>query len=171
MRRWTLYLLCVCGSLATLGCQLGPAAVAAPPNPGMESGTVHIISATDTVLLQIEIAATPHQHQTGLRQRPELPDSTGLIFLFQEEQPIGTAFWMYRTRMPLSLALVDSAGVIREIRDMEPCRSRLAFLCPRYDAGVPFHAALEVKRGLFERYGLGVGDRVVLTRGHERRGP
>lgn len=122
------------------------------------------------MVLQIEIAETPQQHRLGLRQRSELPDSAGLIFLFQEEQPSGTAFWMYRTLLPLSLAVLDSAWVIREIHYMEPCRSRFALLCPRYEAGIPFFAALEVNRGFFARHGVGVGDRVILVRSHQPPG-
>ena len=87
-----------------------------------------------------------------------------MVFLFRKEQPRGRPFWMYRTSLSLSIALLDSEWVIREIRDMEPCRSRLAIFCPRYEASVPFHAALEVNRGLFTRHGIGVGDRLTLDR-------
>jgi uncharacterized protein len=71
---------------------------------------------------------------------------------------------MYRTPLPLSLALLDSSLVIREIHDMAPCRSRISLFCPRYPAGLPFRAALEVNRGLFARHGIRPGDRVVVVR-------
>jgi uncharacterized membrane protein (UPF0127 family) len=74
-------------------------------------------------------------------------------------------FWMCRTYVPLSIAFLDADRVIREIREMEPCHSRFSLFCPRYGAGVPFHAALEAGRGYFERRGIGVGDRVILRRG------
>ena len=85
-----------------------------------------------------------------------------MLFLFEAEQPAGAAFWMYRTSIPLSIALLDSARVIREIRDMEPCRSWISLFCRRYTSSVPFHAAIEVNQGYFERRGLGVGDRAVV---------
>ena len=66
-----------------------------------------------------------------------------LLFLFEGEQPRASSFWMFRTRIPLSIAFLDSASVIREIREMRPCRSPLSFFCPSYPSSVPFHAALE----------------------------
>lgn len=166
MSRWTLLLLWVSASLATSGCRHEIPATMPASVARFESGAVQIVSGTDTLVLRVEIAETPQQHRMGLRQRPQLPDSAGLIFLFQKTQPRGAAFWMYRTYVPLSIAFLDSERVIREIRDMEPCRSRFAILCPRYGAGVRFHAALEVNSGFFARHGITVGDRVVLVRSH-----
>ncbi|MDQ3604602.1 MAG: DUF192 domain-containing protein, partial [Gemmatimonadota bacterium] len=70
----------------------------------------------------------------------------------------------YRTYLPLSIAFLDAEGSISAIRDMEPCSSRLSFLCPSYRAGVPYHAALEVNRGYFGRRGIRAGHRVILRR-------
>lgn len=123
---------------------------------------VWIASAADTVPVRVEIARTEREQREGLRGRAHLPDGEGMLFLFEEEHPPTTEFWMYRTRVPLSVALLDAGGTIRAIRDLEPCASRLSLRCPTYEAGVAFHAALEVPRGYFGRVDVGVGDRVIL---------
>lgn len=159
-------------SLLGAGCR--PEAAPPAPSPAaFETGEVRIASAADTFVLRVEIAENDRQHRLGLSRRPALPEDRGMIFLFREEQPRGAGFWMYRTRVALSVALLDAGGVIREIHDMEPCRSRLSLLCRRYRAAGPFRAALEVGRGYFARRGIGVGDRVTLGRDprEERIGP
>ncbi|MBW3629161.1 MAG: DUF192 domain-containing protein, partial [Gemmatimonadetes bacterium] len=118
----------------------------------------------DTFSLQVEIAENPRQRRQGLSRRAELPANEGMIFLFTQEQPAGTSFWMYGTSIPLSIAFLDHAWVIREIRHLRPCRSPLPLLCPTYRSGSPFSAALEVSQGYFERRGIEVGARVLLRR-------
>ncbi len=150
--------------VGALGCQREPKVATAVPRVAFGTGEVEIISAADTFVLQVEIAETPQQQRAGLSRRLDLPEDKGMIFLFEREQPRGRGFWMYRTYVPLSIAFLDAEGWIRGLRDMEPCASWLSLLCRSYAAGVPYHAALEVKRGYFERRGIGVGDRVTLRR-------
>lgn len=148
-------------SLAGASCG-GPVGSHSGPGAGFARGEIQIASAADTFVMEVEIAATARQRQLGLSRRATLPESEGMIFLFDQEQPPGRSFWMYRTAIPLSVAFLDGEGVIREIRQMRPCRSPIPFFCPAYRARVPFHAALEVSRGYFERRGIAVGDRVLL---------
>ena len=67
---------------------------------------------------------------------------------------------MKDTRVPLSIAFLDGAGRVLAVRDMSPCRREP---CPLYGAGRPYRTALEVRRGVFERLGFGVGDRVRVA--------
>ena len=143
----------------------GPAACRplspSPPAPDLTVETIRIASATDTFAARVEVASNPRQRRIGLSRRTVLNDDAGMLFLFEGEQPRATSFWMFRTRIPLSIAFLDSASVIREIREMRPCRSPLSLLCPSYRSAVPFHAALEMPGGYFARRGLGVDDRVL----------
>ena len=149
---------------------LGPAACRAlplsrPPSAlHFASETLRIASATDTFVARVEIASTPRQRRGGLSRRTGLSDDAGMLFLFEGEQARASSFWMFRTRIPLSIAFLDSASVIREIREMRPCRSPLSLFCPSYRSAVPFHAALEMAGGWFARRKLGVGDRVLRQR-------
>lgn len=158
MRRSVVLLLLSSGMAVASGCRRGPPA----PSPAPEVAEVEIETGAGAFVLGVEIATTPRQIRAGLSRRPALPEDRGMLFLFPAEQPRGSAFWMYRTAVPLSIALLDADRVIREIQHMEPCRSPISLFCRRYRAGVPFHAALEVGRGYFERRGIGVGDRVKV---------
>lgn len=126
------------------------------------SSQLRLLSASDTIDLRVEIAATDDERAVGLMERRSLPDDQGMIFLYPETQPRTAAFWMFRTRIPLDIAFIDSLGTIRAINRMEPCDSPMARGCPTYPAGVPFRAALEVNRGWFNEHSVGVGDRVLL---------
>jgi uncharacterized membrane protein (UPF0127 family) len=69
---------------------------------------------------------------------------------------------MFRTRLPLDIAFIDSLGVIRTIKTMAPCPSTMPQGCPNYSADARYRAALEVNAGYFARNGIRVGDRVLL---------
>ena len=140
------------------------------PILAFDTATVRIASASDTALLRVEVAVSEEEKRLGLMERQQLATDRGMIFLYDETQPASGVFWMFRTRIPLDSAYLDSTGTIRAIRAMEPCTSPYAQGCPTYEAGVPFRAALEVNRGYFAQRGLGVGDRVLLGRLSERVG-
>jgi uncharacterized membrane protein (UPF0127 family) len=64
---------------------------------------------------------------------------------------------MKNTKIPLSIAYIDSAGVILEIYDMVPysLQSIQSVNLVMY--------ALEVPQGWFERAGVEIGDTIVLN--------
>jgi uncharacterized membrane protein (UPF0127 family) len=95
-------------------------------------------------------------------ERRYLPDTASMLFLFATDQPASGGFWMFRTRIPLDIAYVDSLGTIRAIKQMIPCFTDLAQGCPSYPAGVPYRAALEVNAGYFAQHKLDVGSRIIL---------
>jgi uncharacterized membrane protein (UPF0127 family) len=127
-----------------------------------DTARVRLSTRTDTLRLLVELAATAEQRTLGLMERRTLPDSAGMLFLFPATQEASGGFWMYRTRIPLDIAFIDSAGTIRTIQRMEPCSTVLAEGCPTYPAGAPFRAALEMNAGYFNRHGVRAGDRLSL---------
>lgn len=133
------------------------------PDLGLRAAELRITSTAETVRVRAELATNEAQRTTGLMERRSLADTSGMLFVYQTDQPADAAFWMYRTRIPLDIAYLDSAGVIRAIVAMLPCPAVLAQGCPTYPAGVPFRAALEVNRGYFDRHRLAVGDRILLV--------
>ena len=124
---------------------------------------VRVVTRDDTLRLVVELASSPDQQQLGLMDRSRLPDSAGMLFIYPTPQPGADGFWMFRTKIPLDIAFIDSTGVIRTIHRMEPCRATLSAGCPTYPAGARFLAALEVNAGYFARHAVRVGDRVVLA--------
>ncbi|MDH4572054.1 hypothetical protein CUR86_05950 [Salinicola acroporae] len=116
-----------------------------------------------THTLQVEVAETPQQRSRGLMERDSLPVDAGMLFLYGTEQPATSAYWMYRTRIPLDIAFIDEGGVIRSLKTMSPCHAESSSRCPVYPAGARFRAALETNAGYFAERRIEVGDRVELA--------
>lgn len=103
---------------------------------------------------QVEVADEPAERQQGLMDRKSLEEDRGMLFIFPEDQVL--AFWMKNTSLPLSIAYIDSSGVIREIHDMEPLSLR-----PVYSR-VSVRYALEVNQGRFAELGIEPGHQVFF---------
>jgi uncharacterized protein len=102
------------------------------------------------VPLTVEIADTPQASENGLMFRDSLPEDRGMLFLF--EQPKKASFWMRNTKIPLSIAYVDSDGKILEIKSMNPLDETVV---PSRSDEVAY--ALEVNQGWFDRHGITPG--------------
>ena len=90
-----------------------------------------------------------------LMERTELAENAGMLFVFEEEQPL--AFFMRNTLIPLSIAYINAEGVIVDIRDMEPLDET------PIPSAEPAQYALEVNHGFFAEHGVEVGNRVELS--------
>ena len=101
-----------------------------------------------------EIAIKPEDRNHGFMERKNIPDGTGMLFIFERDQLL--SFWMHNTPHPLSIAYIDSKGKIRNIFDMNPYSrdSIISTVSVRY--------ALEVPQGWFKKNGITEGDSVVL---------
>lgn len=112
--------------------------------------------------LTAELAATPEARSRGLSGRDRLARRAGMLFLYPQMKGPGNQFWMYRTNIPLTIAFMNGNGTIGALQGMSPCLYEDGDRCPRFEAGVPHRAALEVNQGLFEALGVEVGDRIAL---------
>ncbi len=135
---------------------------ATPVSLRFDTTSVRIITRTDTIRLDVELAVSGEQKSTGLMERRQLADSAGMLFVYDSLQPPDAGFWMYRTRIPLDIAFIDAAGRIRAIEQMVPCETALPQGCPTYPPGVPYQYALEVNGGFFARRRVAVGDSVAM---------
>ncbi len=113
-------------------------------------------SAGERLPVEVEIADTDAERQTGLMGRNVLPENAGMLFVFEGEQTL--SFWMRDTLIPLSIAYIDAEGRIVDIQDMQP----LDDVPPHYVSAQPAQYALEVNQGFFEERGVMVGDTVEL---------
>jgi uncharacterized membrane protein (UPF0127 family) len=109
-----------------------------------------------TIPMQVELASTPSQRQQGLMYRDALAANDGMLFVFPFDQQL--SFWMRNTKIPLSIAFIDSTGVIVDIQDMQPLDDQNFHLSPG-----PVRYALEVNQGWFGQNGIAVGDTVTLN--------
>jgi uncharacterized protein len=113
-------------------------------------------SAGERVPVEVEIADTDAERQTGLMGRTVLPENAGMLFVFEGEQAL--SFWMRDTLVPLSIAYIDAEGRIVDIQNMQP----LDDVPPHYVSTEPARYALEVNQGFFEERGVAVGDTIEL---------
>ena len=134
-----------------------------------DTATVRVASAKDTSSVTVLLAESEAQRTMGLMERRSLAPNAGMLFLYPTMQPPTPGYWMFRTRIPLDIAFVDSLGRIVSIQTMQPCASELTQGCPDYPAGAPYRAALEVNAGFFGRNGFQVGDRLLLGDTTSRR--
>lgn len=100
-----------------------------------------------------EVANTPEQRERGLMHRFTLPAGQGMLFVFPQPHLLG--FWMKNTPAPLSIAFIDSDGVILNIDDMTPNDDKTI----HRSRGNALYA-LEVRQGWFQEQDIKPGDKV-----------
>ena len=105
------------------------------------------------VKLKAEVAADNNTRSTGLMNRFSLAPDRGMLFVFAQSEPL--AFWMKNTFVPLSIAYIDSKGVIVNIVDMKPHDES------SYPSAAPAMYALEMKQGWFKERGIVAGDKLA----------
>ena len=76
-----------------------------------------------------------------------------MLFIF--DQPKKASFWMKNTKIPLSIAYIDSNGKILEIKSMNPLDETIV---PSNSDEVAY--ALEVNQGWFARHGVSPGTKI-----------
>jgi uncharacterized membrane protein (UPF0127 family) len=113
--------------------------------------------------LLVEIAETQEKKELGLGLRPSLDRGSGLLFPYDSAQPETAGYYMWRMRIPIDLAYLDSAGtVVRLFSLEEPCDAIYRQACPVTVPGVPYWSVLETNLGWFAENGLGEGAVVTV---------
>jgi uncharacterized membrane protein (UPF0127 family) len=106
--------------------------------------------------VRLEVAATPAARARGLMGRTEVPEGTGMVFLYPAD--VAEAYWMKNTLVPLSIAFVAADGRVVSVSEMTPCK---ADPCPSYAPAGPYRYAVELAAGSFAAAGVGPGAKVV----------
>lgn len=114
-----------------------------------------IKSSGEIVSVKTELAKTEEEQIYGFMNRKNIPDGTGMLFIFKDDRI--ASFWMKNTPTPLSIAYIDYSGKIKDIFDMTPF-SLASVVSTGY-----VRYALEVPQGWFERVGVKVGDYLDLS--------
>ena len=102
--------------------------------------------------LTAEVAANDNTRTTGLMHRRMMPENRGMLFVFTDEA--NHAMWMKNTFIPLSVAFIDSKGVITNIEDMKPHTE------DAHPATRPVRYALEMNLGWFAKRGIKAGAKI-----------
>ncbi|NLL99955.1 MAG: DUF192 domain-containing protein [Treponema sp.] len=107
-----------------------------------------------TVYIKVEIAKTPDERNFGFMERKKIPEGTGMLFIFEKDQIL--SFWMKNTPLPLSIAYIDTNGIIKDIFHMTP----YSLATIKSTSSVRY--ALEVPQNWFEKVNIKVGDKLIL---------
>ena len=89
--------------------------------------------------------------------REELPEGTGMLFVFPSEEM--RSFWMSNVYIPLDIAFIDAHSRVVDIKQMEPEDTSLT------ESEVPAMYALEVIQGWFEAKEIEVGVQAKIVFG------
>lgn len=103
-----------------------------------------------------ELAIKPDERNYGFMNRENIPDGTGMLFVFENDQIL--SFWMKNTPHPLSIAYIDRKGRIRDIFDMKP------YSLSSVSSRTSVRYALEVPQGWFDKVNIKEGDKITLAK-------
>lgn len=104
--------------------------------------------------MTVEVADEAEERAIGLMYRQSMPENYGMLFVYPREMFM--YFYMKNTYIPLSIAFINSQGLVVDIQDMEPLDETTI-----RSAGLAKYA-LEVNQGAFETFGVEVGDIIVI---------
>lgn len=125
-----------------------------------KEGTLDIYrDQTDSLLIQldIEIAETEYETQTGLMYRNSMEDGQGMLFIFPEIAY--HSFYMKNTKFPLDIIYIDEQlKVASIIKNAQPLNES------SLPSQVPVKYVLEVKAGLSDVWEIEAGDKIAFQR-------
>ena len=103
--------------------------------------------------LDIEIAQTEYETQTGLMYRKSMEERQAMLFIFQEEQP--RSFYMKNTEFSLDIIYINKKKKVVSIQ-----KNTTPYDKNSLPSGEPVLYVLEIKAGLSDRWGIENGDSV-----------
>lgn len=115
-----------------------------------------VVSQNGQHVFQVEVARTDADRAQGLMFRRTMEPDRGMLFDFEEVQPI--SMWMKNTYLSLDMVFIRPDGTIARIADhTEPLSTEVIA------SGEPVRAVLELNAGTAAKLGIKPGDRVEHT--------
>ncbi|MBQ4914288.1 DUF192 domain-containing protein [Maribacter sp. MMG018] len=114
---------------------------------------------TDSLLtkIDIEIAESDYETQTGLMYRKGMENKQGMLFIFSDVAM--HSFYMKNTEFPLDIIYIDENLKIASIhKNAEPLNE------DGISSQVPVQYVLEINAGLSDTWKIKVGDKIDYTR-------
>lgn len=121
-----------------------------------KEGELSIIKASDStaIKLDIEIADTDFDIQTGLMYRNSMANNQGMLFIFDDEKE--RFFYMKNTKIPLDLIYINANKAIVSVQ-----KNAKPFDESSLPSNAPAKYVLEVNAGLVDVWGIAVGDQII----------
>ncbi len=117
---------------------------------------VNMVKFDSGARFNVEIAKTPDEKANGLMFRKSLSKDSGMLFVFDDEQP--RSFWMKNTLIPLDMIFLDSDLVVVDIQTASPCKEDP---CRLYRSP-PAMYVLEINNGMSEKNKIKVGSKMFM---------
>ncbi|WP_299102569.1 DUF192 domain-containing protein [uncultured Winogradskyella sp.] len=106
--------------------------------------------------IDIEIADTDYETQTGLMYRTKLDTNQGMLFIFPNVQM--RSFYMKNTKIPLDIIYIDEdLSIVSFQKNAKP------FDETSLPSEAPAKYVLEINGGLSDEWQLSVGDKISFT--------
>jgi len=125
-----------------------------------KEGQLQLFDSTTTsekVVMDIEIADSDYETQTGLMYRDAMGEHQGMLFIFPNVAV--HSFYMKNTKIPLDILFIDNQQKVVTISENTT---------PYDEAGisseVPIQYVLEINAGLTKKWQLQVGDSIAFTK-------
>lgn len=106
-------------------------------------------------LFDVYLAVTADQRRRGLMFVREMPDTTGMLFVYRESRIL--SIWMKNTFIPLDIVFFAADGRIVNIHENAEPHS----LTSRRSAE-PVNYVLELNGGVAEKLGIDTDSRIIL---------
>ena len=112
--------------LALSGCSSGNVAEQPAAEPGstasdgaaqrgLQTAPLTITEGSAVHRFTVELAVSEQQQEVGLMHRTSVPAGTGMLFPYQNPQPL--AYWMKNTLVPLDMIFIRQDGTIDRIAE------------------------------------------------------
>ncbi len=107
-----------------------------------------------TQVFNVEVAADSASRALGLMNRPSMPKSSGMLFVY--EQPSTANFWMENTLIPLDMVFAGPDGVVTRVHANAIPMDRTVI-----PGGDNIQFVLEINGGLAKKMGIVEGSTMI----------
>lgn len=120
---------------------------------GSAGSTATLVTQSGSHPIEVEIADTPETRATGLMNRSELGEDSGMLFDFKETRAV--SMWMKNTLIPLDMLFLGPDGRIVNI-----ARNARPLSLDTISSDGPVRYVLELNGGAAARYKADAGDQL-----------
>lgn len=153
-KRLRLFIILILGSLFLNSCKEEKKIIKQTEVSFKKEGNLTIFKSDSTQIdLDIEIADTDFDIQTGLMYRSSMETNQGMLFIFKDEQP--RSFYMRNTRIPLDLIFINKEKVIVSFQ-----KNAKPFDESSLPSNKPAKYVLEINAGLVDTWNVSVNDSI-----------
>jgi len=101
----------------------------------------------------VEVADDPRERAVGLMNRPAMPRSAGMLFVY--DYPQGVVFWMKNTLIPLDMVFLDATGTVRSVHENAIPQDETPI-----PGGTDIQFVLEINGGMAATLGIAPGSQL-----------